>query len=360
MRGIAAIAVVTLHTESGWGPAFALPGSYLAVDLFFLLSGFVLAHAYDRRFAEGMGVGEFMKKRLVRLYPLYLLGCTASVVGITTLWLLHAPTPWTSKSLSIALVFNSVFLPTPNRLAPGCSYFALLFPAWSLFLELFVNILFAAFWKLLRKEVLIAFCAIAGIALVVSAIHYGSLDVGWRSLLFAGGLARILFEFPLGVFLYRHARGISLPEISPWLCFAALIFVFWVPAAGTWRIVFDVCAVSIVLPAILLAGSAVQPNGWQLRLFLFVGAISYAVYILHGPIVDFAIALTMFAEHAGPGQDMPLTFARYAPYPGIAILALTMVVAALAHRFYDVPLRKALSGYEIDDRFRRIWLASQA
>src|SRR5579875_1689596 len=71
MRGVAAFFVVMRHAEvQGWSPHY----SHLAVDLFFLLSGFVLSYAYDERLAAGLRFGKFMAFRLQRLAPIHLFG----------------------------------------------------------------------------------------------------------------------------------------------------------------------------------------------------------------------------------------------------------------------------------------------
>jgi peptidoglycan/LPS O-acetylase OafA/YrhL len=73
LRGVAAIAVTSLHFRFELGK-FLLPHSYLAVDFFFVLSGFVLAYAYEDRLSEGMKPIQFLRLRVIRLYPLYLIG----------------------------------------------------------------------------------------------------------------------------------------------------------------------------------------------------------------------------------------------------------------------------------------------
>src|SRR3569832_284109 len=69
IRGVAAISVMLYHFSPFLADGKVLPSSYLAVDLFFLLSGFVIAHAYDRKIENGMGFGTFVAIRLIRLYP---------------------------------------------------------------------------------------------------------------------------------------------------------------------------------------------------------------------------------------------------------------------------------------------------
>jgi peptidoglycan/LPS O-acetylase OafA/YrhL len=80
LRGVAALAVVVTHALYFFPPT---PMAYLAVDFFFMLSGFVLAHAYGERLRQGMTAGRFMAIRLIRLYPLYALG---SALYLPFLW----------------------------------------------------------------------------------------------------------------------------------------------------------------------------------------------------------------------------------------------------------------------------------
>ena len=82
MRGVAALAVVALHLKDSLGIS-APPASYLAVDLFFMLSGFVLAQAYGARLAGPLSPWGFIRLRLIRLYPLYLAGLVVgAAVGL--------------------------------------------------------------------------------------------------------------------------------------------------------------------------------------------------------------------------------------------------------------------------------------
>jgi peptidoglycan/LPS O-acetylase OafA/YrhL len=89
MRGVAAIAVVMFHAASFFG-ALRPPSAYLAVDFFFALSGFVLGYAYDRRLAGGMSAVNFMLRRLIRLYPLYIAGtCLTFVASLIALFVTY-------------------------------------------------------------------------------------------------------------------------------------------------------------------------------------------------------------------------------------------------------------------------------
>ena len=140
MRGVAAIMVVLLHIGNlGLGP-FKPQFGYLAVDLFFALSGFVISYSYDPRLARGMTVGTFMLRRIIRLYPLYLIG---SLVGfMTTPIIVNNPalveglgSPHFRAYLLITGLLNVAFVP---GILP--MLFPFNTPMWSLFFELWICI----------------------------------------------------------------------------------------------------------------------------------------------------------------------------------------------------------------------------
>jgi peptidoglycan/LPS O-acetylase OafA/YrhL len=138
LRGLAALAVALFHAAIFF-PALTViapANGYLAVDFFFVLSGFVLAHAYSERFAKGMTACAFMGRRLRRLYPLYLLSLA--------LWLPLGIRGLMSRTLDprqtiIAAVAALLYLPAPQSFL----VYPLNPPTWSLFYELAANLFFA-------------------------------------------------------------------------------------------------------------------------------------------------------------------------------------------------------------------------
>ena len=180
LRGVAAIAVVLHHYGLETGAALE-HSAFVAVDFFFVLSGFVIAFAYEPRFAGGLQAGNFLIVRLIRLYPLYMLGCTISLAVIAARALLGLP----HLELGYALrsyVFSCLFLPTPPPEA-GAAYsdavFPLNGPAWSLSLELGINVLYALCWNRLGSGRLIAFVLLSAFGLEVAADRYADLNLGW-------------------------------------------------------------------------------------------------------------------------------------------------------------------------------------
>src|SRR5258708_15022901 len=134
MRGIAALFVVARHF-SGLHGAADPQFSFLAVDLFFLLSGFVLSFSYDQRFAAGMPPATFLVKRIIRLYPLYLLGMALGIALGLSDAIRHRPGATGMGAFLVQALTGLVILPSPtwhSRPDP----FPFLIPAWSPFLEL--------------------------------------------------------------------------------------------------------------------------------------------------------------------------------------------------------------------------------
>jgi peptidoglycan/LPS O-acetylase OafA/YrhL len=200
LRGIAALAVVIRHCPDLFGED-ALFESYLAVDFFFALSGFVLAHAYGKQLRKELSASHFMALRFTRLYPLYLL---ALAISLATSWkqLAHG-------ELTVDLLFAVLFLPT---LGNTITLFPLNGPSWSLFFELAANALFGLIDRRLCNYtlgliVIAAGCAVA-ISVATSAFGFGhagvgAMDAGYNWSSFGAGLLRVIYSFFAGVLVYR-------------------------------------------------------------------------------------------------------------------------------------------------------------
>lgn len=136
LRGVAALAVLVLHMPPLTGLVFH---AYLAVDLFFIMSGFVIAHAYERRLLAGWSPGDFIRTRVVRLWPLYLLGTAVGAAVFAGV----AGDAVGFAVLGVLVAAAVVMMPLP--LGAEVQIFDLNRPAWSLFFEMVANVLYAAF-----------------------------------------------------------------------------------------------------------------------------------------------------------------------------------------------------------------------
>lgn len=332
LRGVAAVFVLSAHVR-GEALFSHFSASYLAVDFFFALSGFVLAYAYLSRLEAGMSVLAFMRARLIRLYPLYLLGLVLGALAylVQAAWLGELDAP----RFVVSAVLGTFFLPTPPEISVLPTHaFPLNIPAWSLCFEVFINLIFAAVAAHLTWRRLTAVVVVSAVALVATAIHFGSLQVGFSPGNFVGGFARVAFSFFGGVLLYRAwrsgaFRGLSAPALAP---MALLVAAFAVPASDrVWR---DMLLVTIMLPAIIVLGSASVPAGLVARLCTLLGAASFAFYALHAPLISITEALIfdLAGREFTPSSVETLAFAA-----GVFVLALA------ADACFDGPVRRRLS-----------------
>lgn len=128
-----ALAVAVFHAHPLFGMQVA-PSGYLAVDLFFVQSGCVIAHAYGAKLSAGMRTTDFMKVCLIRFMPLYLVGLAFGLVLALALTVTGSPYAIKLPNLALAVIFALFLLPLPSGIA-GDNMFPFNVPAWSLLSE---------------------------------------------------------------------------------------------------------------------------------------------------------------------------------------------------------------------------------
>jgi peptidoglycan/LPS O-acetylase OafA/YrhL len=331
MRGAAAIAVVILH-DPGFVLPLVMPSAYLAVDFFFLLSGFVIAHAYGSRLAGGLGLRRFVVDRLIRFYPLYLLGVLVGFFSGAVALALGGGTLESLQGLLIALGTGLAFLPSPTA-GETPVIFPLNSPGWSLFFELLVNVLFACLLPLLSTRRLIVITLLAAGTLVWSAVEYGHLDTGSAWFNFWGGFARVGFSFFAGVLLYRlHRQGFVTTGLA-WIFPLLLVAILMIDIEAELRPLFDLVCVLLLFPALLLISSTMEPGARMARVFVNLGAISFPIYAIHFPAQELMRRCVRFF-----GID-PVDLS---PWAGFVVLPAMLAVSLWLARSYDRPLQKRL------------------
>lgn len=323
LRGAAAILVVVLHLSSL--QTTPVPSAYLAVDLFFGLSGFVLAHSYGPKLVGGYRVwADFMRRRFLRLWPLYALG---TALGLS-LHLYQSLRGWISDGAgpaAITAAANLVFLPSPWPLPSAKSYaFPFNPPSWSLFCEMAVNILFAYLMKARRWR------AAAVLVLALSAIGVAALAWTYQGLLFGNGfestylgLIRAAFSFFAGVLLYdrRAALGRLSGRLPPVAAMGLLALICVLPGQGLARTAIDLVVVMLAFPALVLLSSGPVKPGPVARLCHALGVASYPLYVIHWPLLR-ASELAFAKLNAGSIHDHPKAMALTVAAIWLAALAL--------------------------------------
>jgi peptidoglycan/LPS O-acetylase OafA/YrhL len=332
MRGVAAFLIILRHTAPFWG-GLAFQQSYLAVDFFFLLSGFVVCHAYEGKLTTNLSVFQFMKLRLIRLYPVYAIGV---VVSLLCLALRFYDLPYTGWKLAWVASGAAVMLPFPSQ----DQIFPLNGPAWSLWCELAGNLIYALGVKYLTNRRLTALIVICGAIVALSACftHKGGIDGGFTLKTLPVALARFGFSFGLGVRLYRQrALRAERPQVRLVLSLAALVILFGLLAfhdlSRPWASLYAVACIGLVFPALLLFAADYEPPAWLLPAFRFLGVCSYPVYILQVPASVLVAGLLR-------GAGYPV--ASFAPWSGIAFLVfLALLSLGLVH-YVEQPVRQRL------------------
>lgn len=322
LRGLAALAVVFWHADVIVAPLRPQHGN-LAVDLFFVMSGFVIAHAYEKRFRRGLSGRGFVLLRLIRLYPLYLfgasLGVVAAILGIggQFSW---STTAWSALMLpTLSLEKGSILYPYNNV-------------AWSLLLEIIVNVIYAFTWRLWTERVLIVVVSVSAMLLILSTLFHGDANFGWTWRTLPGGIARVAFGFPMGVLLYRlaSAERLQINVRFPLVILAAIVLLAWRPEQ--YGMMVDLLGLIIVAPAIVAAAIKCETPSWALRPAAVLGAASYAVYAVHLPLIDFLKSLV-------GGNEL----GALAPWGGLSFAAAVFLLAIILDFGYDTPVRQWLS-----------------
>lgn len=356
LRGVAALLVVFYHIFEGL--SFAAGGTlittinhgYLAVDFFFILSGFVIGYAYDDRWKRNMTLGNFFTRRLIRLHPMIIMG---TIIGAIT-FCIQGSVQWdgshvATSAVMLALLAAMFFIPA----YPGAGYdvrgngemFSLNGPSWSLFFEYIGNILYALFIHRLSNRGLAILVALSGIGLAWFALFdivgYGMLGVGWTldGANFWGGMLRMLFPVSLGMLLSRHFRPIKIRGAF-WICSAVLLILFCIPyIEGKSPVclngVYELICIALVFPALVwIAASGKTTDKQSTRICRFLGDISFPLYAIHYPL--------MYLFYAWLIKNKLYTFTECWQMAALVYTG-SILLAYLCLKCYDEPVRKWLS-----------------
>jgi len=329
IRGVAAVSVLLFHLERWLDvPGLAANGN-LSVDMFFTLSGFVLALAYSQR-ADAMNLWAFLLMRAVRLMPLIVL---ATVIGFSYL-LLKAS--WQASdivysTLLIALFTGALNIPffwAPSNIG-GPQLFPLNGPQFSLFLEVVAN----AVWWTVRFGPQISIAAATFIVSATCVFIFGiggdTTDTFWL------GLAHVGSSFSIGVLLFHLDRMVLLrkPQIFSvlfWCLTGLMVLLFYIPFEATFplKLVWKFA----LAPALVWTGSGVKMSAVQASLTKYLGDLSYPIYALHYPI---------FCWVNGILQALTGTKNALVEVP---LVVLTVIAGShIALQFFDKPVRRSLS-----------------
>lgn len=346
LRGVASLMVVLFHIlevfSYGDPTRQIVNHGYLAVDFFFLLSGFVIAYAYDDRWG-GMSQWEFYKRRLIRLQPMVAMG---SVIG-AALFYFQAGSIFPNISgtpvwqVLLVMLLGCTLLPLPKAfdIRGWSELHPLNGPAWSLFYEYIANIGYALIFRRLSRRALAVLVALAAALLLEVALLGKRRDLigGW-SLDGEGlhvGFARVLYPFLAGMLLMRLGKRIDSRHAFA-ICSLFLIAALSLPRFGGtphhWSNgLYDALCVILLFPLIVAIGAgAKRVDGLSVRIARFFGDLSFPLYITHYPLI-YVYTVWAVDKRVSPGDGAIW---------GAALMIAAIAIAYASLKFYDEPVRR--------------------
>ncbi len=317
---------------AGAGRSGLVDKGYLGVELFFVLSGFILSHVYLQAAGEKQfSYRGFLWARIARVYPLHL--ATLIGVGLLAAVALAAGMSVDGNVLSWPALPANLLMLHAWGLAPVAGWNH---PSWSISAEWFAYLCFPlfafVFWRLRDKPV----AAVVGAAAFLTVLYFVFEQVAGFPLTeatFRWGALRIVPCFALGCALYLVYR--KAPLKAPWTASAASFALMILSAAlGLWD------GITVLFAGALILSLASLPNEragvLASRPAVYLGEISYSVYMVCVPWKLLSINLAAKLTDA-PDKQLHI-------FVWLAILALLPVVAAVSYHLVERPARKALRG----------------
>jgi peptidoglycan/LPS O-acetylase OafA/YrhL len=348
LRGVAAIMVVAMHIMESHATSrfdMLLNHGYLAVDFFFLLSGFVIGYAYDDRWGK-ITIGEFFKRRLVRLQPMVVIGM---IVGAAFFYCQDSPlfpnihSVPVAQMLLVMLIGFTVIPILPSMDIRGWQEMhPLNGPAWSLFFEYVGNILYALVVRRFSNLALAILVAIAAAVLVHFAVTNvnGDLIGGWSlepTQLYIGSV-RLAFPFFAGLLLSRVVKITHIQNAFLWSSLLVVIILAMPRIGGPENVwmngLYESASIILIFPLIVYIGASGDVTGQYAKRFCkFLGDISYPLYITHYPLIYTYFAWVHGHKHK-LGDVWPV---------GLLVFVSSIGLSYLYLKLYDEPLRAWLT-----------------
>lgn len=281
LRLIAAVSVVLFHLQQHHSGLSLFSRSYVFVDFFFMLSGFVLTLAAEDAMRRPGGLPRFLRARAIRLWPTIAIG---ALLG----GLLRSAV--TGQSLRWQVLWALLLLPDFRH---GGLVFPINGPMWTMLLEIVANVLHAVVLCRLADRTVLAL-ALAGAATLIGSIAwFGSATFGPDAEDWLLGFARIGFAYPLGMVMARRFKARPVGQAVPWLPalllpLAAILLLPLVPLPVS---VGDALMIVLVLPPLLWLAATARPPLRAMPWLGAAGVLSFPLYAVHLPILEFVVRL---------------------------------------------------------------------
>jgi peptidoglycan/LPS O-acetylase OafA/YrhL len=333
-RGICALLVAALHAL-GRSQTSLVAEAYLAVDLFFMLSGFILAFKYENDLLAGkLPRKKFMIMRFIRLWPLVAFGIS---FGLLSTYLTGTKS---NQELLTGAVTGYLMLPDFFHISKN-TIFPLNFPLWSIFFELMASVAFCRFVYRMDSKSILTVALVSFIILAFAsnstktAISYG---YDWNSFWF--GFPRLALSFLIGVFIFRHIERIKI--IRVWLDIRYFDIILSVVLFTACALVsdskngnpnYELFSIVVTFPALIVLGVMTRATSCLQKIYLALGFISFPVYVLHNPMLE-------LVRHFSP--DFFVMSSRLDVLNLVLAFVVLVVLAFVVGRFVDLPIREFL------------------
>ena len=349
LRGVAAFMVVIFHLFEAFSGGNHLKQiinhGYLAVDFFFVLSGFVVGYAYDDRWGK-MTLGGFFKRRIIRLHPMVIMGMIVGAIGFyfsasPILFPGISQVPVWKMLIVMVIGFTLIPVPTSMEIRGWGEMHPLNGPGWSLFFEYIANILYGLFIRKFSNKLLAVLVFIAGCALIHLAVTSPNGDVigGWSidAIQLRIGFTRLMYPFFAGLLLSRIVKPTQIKNAFLW-CSLLVVIIFSVPRIGgsqhLWMNgLYDSLSIIFLFPLIVFIGSSGEVKGkFASKVCKFLGDISYPIYITHYPLIYIFTAWAI-DNHIQMRNAWPVA---------LIVLFSAITISYICLKLYDEPVRKWL------------------
>lgn len=340
LRGLAALSVVIFHFSTRLDLRGAFDHGYLAVDFFFVLSGFIVERVYGRSLGSGsLTITSFLRLRIIRMLPLVILGTgIAGMIDVFRTGIEDQSQHFLDIAITGCLgvfLFPTLWITTLEK-----TTFPLNGPVWSLQLELIANIAHAVIARLRHAHAIWIATAITSLVIMIYATrNQENIHVGTFPGTFLFGVARVFLAYPLGVILARSEFKFTFG--SKWFHAALLVAILSVPTiAGLAGLLFDFAAVLVVFPFIVLSATGTTDSHTRWPVCTWSGNISFPLYALHYSLVRAVASIIR-------SLSLP-------DYLSAVILILTLagflLLSVLAYDFYDRPVRRWITQFALQRR----------
>ncbi|MDP4187072.1 MAG: acyltransferase [Bacteroidota bacterium] len=349
LRGVAAVMVVMFHLletfTGGSNLKQIINHGYLAVDFFFVLSGFVIGYAYDNRW-DKMTLKGFFKRRLIRLHPMIIAGMVIGAVCFyfqgSAVFPMIRQTPVWEMLLIMLIGFTLLPVPPSMDIRGWQEMHPLDGPAWSLFFEYIANILYALFIRKFSNKLLSVFVFIFGCILIQLSVFGPNGDVigGWsvEPSQLRIGFTRLLYPFFAGLLLSRICKPGHIKHAFFW-CSLLLVIILSVPRIGgsnhLWMngLYVSFCIIFLFPLIVYLGASGKVVGKLPSKICEFLGNISFPIYIIHYPFI-YLFTAWVSNKNISLTQSLPVA---------LIVLLASIALAYVCLKLYDIPVRKWLT-----------------